>query len=32
MPLERQMWGDEFGECANRFGTPWMVNIVAVTE
>ena len=32
MPLERQMWGDEFGQCADRFGTSWMVNIVAVTE
>ncbi|AVT41372.1 VOC family protein [Plantactinospora sp. BB1] len=27
VPLERQMWGDEFGACADRFGTPWMVNI-----
>jgi PhnB protein len=27
MPLERQMWGDEFGICVDRFGTPWMVNI-----
>ncbi|WP_371687539.1 VOC family protein [Micromonospora sp. KC721] len=27
MPLERQMWGDEFGQCTDRFGTPWMVNI-----
>jgi PhnB protein len=29
MPLERQMWGDEFGMCTDRFGVPWMVNIVA---
>ena len=29
VPLEKQMWGDEFGMCADRFGTPWMVNIVA---
>ena len=29
MPLEKQMWGDEFGMCADRFGIPWMVNIVA---
>lgn len=29
MPLERQMWGDEFGMCIDRFGTPWMVNIIA---
>jgi PhnB protein len=27
MPLERQMWGDTFGMCTDRFGTPWMVNI-----
>ena len=27
MPLEKQMWGDEFGMCTDRFGTAWMVNI-----
>lgn len=27
MPLERQMWGDEFGMLVDRFGVPWMVNI-----
>ena len=27
MPLERQMWGDEFGMCVDRFGGAWMVNI-----
>ncbi|MEV4492582.1 VOC family protein [Micromonospora coxensis] len=27
VPLEKQMWGDEFGQCEDRFGTPWMVNI-----
>lgn len=27
MPLEMQMWGDEFGSCTDRFGTAWMVNI-----
>ena len=27
MPLEKQMWGDEFGMCMDRFGVPWMVNI-----
>lgn len=27
MPLEKQMWGDTFGMCVDRFGTPWMVNI-----
>ena len=29
MPLEKQMWGDEFGMCTDRFGIPWMVNIAA---
>jgi PhnB protein len=27
VPLEKQMWGDEFGMCADRFGVQWMVNI-----
>ncbi|WP_426245213.1 VOC family protein [Nocardioides sp. LHG3406-4] len=27
MPLEMQMWGDEFGMFNDRFGVPWMVNI-----
>lgn len=27
VPLEKQMWGDEFGMCVDRFGTNWMVNI-----
>ena len=27
MPLEKQMWGDEFGMVVDQFGTPWMVNI-----
>jgi PhnB protein len=27
VPLEKQMWGDEFGACVDRFGIPWMVNI-----
>jgi PhnB protein len=25
--LEKQMWGDEFGMCTDRFGINWMVNI-----
>jgi PhnB protein len=33
MPMEKQMWGDEFGMCIDRFGTPWMIDIVpASTE
>ncbi|MEW2384612.1 VOC family protein [Micromonospora sp. NPDC047707] len=31
MPLEKQMWGDEFGMCVDRFGIQWMVNITAPT-
>jgi PhnB protein len=27
VPLEKQMWGDEFGMCADKFGVTWMVNI-----
>jgi PhnB protein len=27
VPLETQMWGDEFGMCIDRFGLQWMVNI-----
>jgi PhnB protein len=27
MPLEKQMWGDEFGMLTDRFGIAWMVNI-----
>ena len=33
MPLEKQMWGDEFGMLTDRFGMQWMVNIAgAATE
>ena len=33
VPLEKQMWGDEFGMCTDRFGIPWMVDIIpASTE
>ncbi|WP_326580186.1 VOC family protein [Streptomyces sp. NBC_00487] len=27
VPLDKQMWGDVFGMCTDRFGIPWMVNI-----
>ena len=27
LPLEKQMWGDEFGQCTDRFGIAWLVNI-----
>lgn len=26
MPLEQQMWGDLFGQCADRFGITWLFN------
>ena len=26
-PLEKQMWGDEYGACEDRFGINWMFNI-----
>jgi len=28
MPLEPQMWGDTFGQCVDKFGIAWMVNIL----
>jgi len=27
MPLEKAPWGDSFGMLADKFGTPWMINI-----
>jgi PhnB protein len=27
LPLEKQMWGDLFGMCTDKYGVPWMVNI-----
>ena len=27
VPLEKQVWGDVFGACTDRFGVQWMVNI-----
>jgi PhnB protein len=29
VPLEKQMWGDEFGMVTDKFGINWMVNISA---
>ncbi|MFC9788982.1 VOC family protein [Rhodococcus sp. NPDC127528] len=29
VPLEKQMWGDEFGMCTDKFGIGWMVDIGA---
>jgi PhnB protein len=27
VPLDKQMWGDEFGMVVDQFGVAWMVNI-----
>lgn len=27
MPLEEQVWGDEFGSVTDKFGISWLVNI-----
>jgi PhnB protein len=32
MPLERQVWGDEFGQLTDKFGIQWMVNIAGPTQ
>ncbi|MGL4175048.1 MAG: VOC family protein [Dermatophilaceae bacterium] len=32
MPLEKQVWGDEFGTLTDRFGIHWMVNIAGSSE
>jgi PhnB protein len=32
MPLEKQMWGDEFGMVTDKFGIPWMVNIAGARD
>ena len=29
VPLQRQMWGDEFGMLVDEFGMTWMVNITS---
>lgn len=32
VPLEKQMWGDEFGACTDQFGISWMVNIAGTSS
>jgi PhnB protein len=27
VPLDKQVWGDEFGQCVDKFGISWLVNI-----
>jgi PhnB protein len=29
VPLQKQMWGDEFGMLVDEFGVTWMVNITS---
>ena len=31
MPLEKQVWGDEFGMLVDQYGVAWMVNITQPT-
>lgn len=26
MPIQETFWAQRFGECVDRFGTPWMIN------
>ena len=26
-PLEKQMWGDEYGDLVDKYGVSWMVNL-----
>jgi PhnB protein len=32
MPIERQMWGDEYGQLVDRFGIAWHVNIASAAH
>jgi PhnB protein len=32
MPLERQVWGDEFGQFTDKFGIQWMLNIAGPAQ
>lgn len=31
VPMEKQMWGDEFGQLTDRFGVRWLVNATTPT-
>ncbi|WP_433359798.1 VOC family protein [Actinoplanes sp. CA-142083] len=28
VPFEKQMWGDTFGQCKDKYGIQWMVDVV----
>jgi PhnB protein len=30
VPLEKQVWGDTFGQVTDRYGLRWLVNIGSV--
>jgi PhnB protein len=32
MPLEKALWGDVFGMCADKFGINWMVNVTVAKD
>ena len=32
MPMQKQVWGEEFGMCVDKFGVSWMVNISQPAE
>jgi PhnB protein len=32
IPMEKQVWGDEFGMCVDKFGVTWQVNIGQAQE
>ncbi len=32
MPLEKQMWGDEFGQFKDKFGIQWLINIAGPAQ
>jgi PhnB protein len=32
MPMQKQVWGDEFGMCMDQFGVSWLVNITQPHE
>jgi PhnB protein len=27
VPLDKQVWGDEYGACVDQYGVEWMVDI-----
>jgi PhnB protein len=29
LPFEKQMWGDLYGQLVDKYGTPWMIDVVA---